>query len=64
MVADHIIPVHVRPDLLLNLGNTECRCVSHNRLKAERDNERFGGPNLTAADLTDRQRLERQKVNP
>lgn len=40
--VDHIIPVHIRPDLRLVLSNCICRCKRHHRLKTLADEKKCG----------------------
>lgn len=40
--VDHIIPVHVKPDLRLDAENCEVLCVRHNTLKGYADARKYG----------------------
>ena len=40
-LVDHIVPVDVRPDWRLELGNTQVLCTTHNTAKGFRDKEKY-----------------------
>jgi 5-methylcytosine-specific restriction endonuclease McrA len=42
LIVDHVIPVHVRPNLRLVIENTQTLCRPHHAKKTERDIERYG----------------------
>ena len=56
-LVDHIIPIHVRPDWRLEIGNTQVLCFDCHTRKTSVDMQRYGGPankNLTPVQIKNR----------
>ena len=65
--VDHIIPLHVRIDWRLELGNTQVLCRMHHRAKTEHDNQLFGSSteaNVSAIQQTRRDAARRLQEPP
>ncbi|WP_390620213.1 HNH endonuclease [Blastopirellula retiformator] len=65
--VDHIIPLHVRIEWRLELGNTQVLCRTHHRRKTEQDKQLFGSStasSLTAEQQTRRDTLRRLQEPP
>lgn len=58
-VVDHIIPVHVRPDLRLCIENTESQCHACHKAKTDRDNVMYGSREATCLSVAQRENRER-----
>lgn len=40
--VDHVIPRHIRPDLVFDLANLRTLCPKHHRIKTVRDMKKYG----------------------
>ena len=62
-LVDHIVPIHVRPDWRLEIGNTQVLCYDCHSMKTSEDMQRYGGrvrKNLTSEQYLNR--LAAQKL--
>ena len=66
-IVDHIVPIHVRPDWRLEVGNTQVLCFDCHVRKTIEDVRIFGGPmrkNLTDEQLFNRREAKRLEQPP
>jgi len=56
-LVDHILPIHIRPDWRLEIGNTQVLCPDCHTVKTSDDMQRYGG--RVKKNLTSEQTLNR-----
>jgi 5-methylcytosine-specific restriction protein A len=66
-IVDHIIPLHVRPEWRLELGNTQVICITCHQRKTTRDTDLYGSSaaeRLTTGQLEARAEAKRMPEPP
>ena len=66
-IVDHIIPLHVRADWRLEIGNTQVLCFDCHTVKTSEDMQRYGGrtrTNLSREQLENRLAAQRMTSAP
>ena len=63
-LVDHIVPIHIRPDWRLELGNTQVLCRDCHTRKTSEDMRRYGGRTGRAPSLAQSEHIRAAQALP